>query len=890
MIKLWSKSRLGVCFWFFGWVLCQSVLFAEEPRPSSKRWLQQAVKVLPTTTDSADRDTFQLPPGFQIEELFVVPQETHGSWVSLALDTQGRLIACDQGDRGLSRILVPPIGSGEPTRVERLKVPITSAQGMVYAFDQLYVVINNSGIGSGLYRVCDTDGDDQFDEVTQLKPLDGGGEHGPHAVRLGPDGQSLYVIGGNHTDPPKGFQASRLLSNWQEDLLLPRQWDANGHATGRLAPGGWVAKTDPAGRVWEIINIGYRNAYDFGFGPEGELFVYDADMEWDFGMPWYRPTRLVHAVSGGDFGWRSGTGKWPTYYVDSLPAVVDIGPGSPTGVTYGQGLKFPTRYQRAMYLLDWTFGTMYAVHFTPDGASYGGRKEEFVARRALPLTDAVVGPDGALYFTVGGRGTQSALYRVTYVGDEPTTVPVDDPRLAELRQLRRKLESFHPTAVSPSTKIDLSLVLQSLGHTDRHIRYAARVALEATPLEQYRDQIQASASDQRRIQLAVALARASGQFLTDDSSAAVGLRDEVLAALGEIEFGRLSVNDQRDLLRAYAVVFSRLGRPSTNQAVSIIETLDPYFPGEFDTVNHELARVLVFLNAPSIVQKCLAMMDRQYAPLAKQVEPLLGRNPGYGETIEKVLTNHPELHKLHYAFILRNMRYGWTLEERKKYFAWLDAAKQKSGGHSYEGFLDKVRQDAVENLSAAERLALETNAPAAPVAEELPQPVGPGQSWTHTEVVTQASDLRKRSFENGKRTFAAGRCVICHRFDGAGGSTGPDLTSVGGRFNLQDLTDSIIHPSKVVSDQYRASIIETIDGRVVTGRIVAEDEQAVTVQVNPEDATEVARIPKSEIESLEPSGKSLMPEKLLDTLNESEVLDLLAYLLSRGNPQDLMFQ
>ncbi len=68
-----------------------------------------------------------------------------------------------------------------------------------------------------------------------------------------------------------------------------------------------------------MFSIGYRNPYDMDFNRDGELFVYDADMEWDMGMPWYRPTRVVHATSGSEFGWRSGSGKWPTYYADSLP-------------------------------------------------------------------------------------------------------------------------------------------------------------------------------------------------------------------------------------------------------------------------------------------------------------------------------------------------------------------------------------------------------------------------------------------------------------------------------------------------------------------------------------------------------------------------------------------
>ena len=56
------------------------------------------------------------------------------------------------------------------------------------------------------------------------------------------------------------------------------------------------------------------------------------------GSPWYRPTRVTHATSGSEFGWRSGTGKWPAYYIDSLPGMIDIGPGSPVGVEFGYGL------------------------------------------------------------------------------------------------------------------------------------------------------------------------------------------------------------------------------------------------------------------------------------------------------------------------------------------------------------------------------------------------------------------------------------------------------------------------------------------------------------------------------------------------------------------------
>ena len=85
-------------------------------------------------------------------------------------------------------------------------------------------------------------------------------------------------------------------------------------------------RTDTNGSFVEMVAGGFRNPYDFAFNGDGEMFTYDADMEWDIGAPWYRPTRVLHVPPGGEYGWRSGWAKWPEYYLDSLPATVDIGP------------------------------------------------------------------------------------------------------------------------------------------------------------------------------------------------------------------------------------------------------------------------------------------------------------------------------------------------------------------------------------------------------------------------------------------------------------------------------------------------------------------------------------------------------------------------------------
>ena len=839
------------------------------------------------TGSKVPANTFVVLPGFQVEKLFTVPQKQLGSWVNLTADDKGRLIASDQGNLGLVRITPGKVGTDEETKVEKIPAKVSGAQGLLWHKGALYVVCNG-GPGSGLYRVTSSKNDDVLDKVEKLKAINGGGEHGPHAVRLAPDGKSLYVVCGNHTQPPEKFDHSRVPKNWGEDHLLPRQWDAGGHARGILAPGGYVAKTDFDGKHWEIFSSGYRNPFDFAFNADGEMFVYDADMEWDYGMPWYRPTRVNHATSGSELGWRSGTGKWPAYYVDSLPAMVDIGPGSPVGVEFGYGAKFPAKYQKALFICDWTFGTMYALHLTPNGATYKATKEEFLSRTPLPLTDVCINPvDGAMYFTIGGRGAQSELYRVTYIGKEPTAkVEYKDKEGTQRRESRHDLEAFHAPAADPSKIIDVAL--GQLANFDDFVRYAARIALEHQPVKLWRDKILTS-KDPDQITLGViALARQGEK----------SLQPQLLAALDRLDFKKLgSSHQQLNLLRAYSLVFIRTGEPDKVTAAKLVKKLDPLFPDEghiySDTLNRELAQLLVYLKSPTIVEKVCAELKKPSKPLTQEgLDEVLLRNRGYGGTIAKMLQNAPDQQKLAYLFTLRNATVGWNMDRWKTYYASLKEAQTKSGGASYQGFLKNIEKDAFANASDVDRFTIEASGlrPAykPPV---LPKPVGPGKAWTTADLLSLESKLKSgRNFKNGERAFGAARCIVCHRFGGDGGATGPDLSQVAGRFGLKDLAEAIVEPSKVISDQYKASVILTLDDKTITGRIVNDTNGRYIVVTDPEDSSKVVGLKKEDVASVKPSNISLMPEKLLNELNENEVLDLLAYMLSRGDPKHAMFK
>lgn len=826
-------------------------------------------------------NTFATLPGFRVEKLFTVPKAELGSWVCLTPDDKGRLIASDEAGKGLVRITPGKVGTDEATRVERIPAKVTAAQGLLWHKGTLYVVCNG-GPGSGLYRLTSSKNDDTLDKVEKLQAIQGGGEHGPHAIRLAPDGKSLFIVCGNHTKPPADFQTSRVPKNWAEDLLLPRQWDAGGHAVGILAPGGYVAKTDLDGKTWEIFSIGYRNQYDFAFNADGEMFVYDSDMEWDMGMPWYRPTRVTHTVSGGEYGWRSGSGVWPSYYPDSLPAMIDIGPGSPVGVEFGYGAKFPAKYQKALFICDWTFGTMYAVHIAPSGASYTATKEEFLSRTPLPLTDLCINPaDGSMYVTIGGRGTQSELYRVTYVGKESTEKVTYHRSVGVLQELRRELEEIHRPTENPEKATTFAFL--HLGHPDRFVRYAARVALEHQPVNLWQERVLAEKDAAAALNGLVALARQGDKTL----------QPLLLAALDRLNRSSLSEPQVRDLIRAYSLVFIRMGPPDKQTAAALAQRFDGLFPGPTDEVNREAAQLLVYLQSPTIVERLCKELTLPSKPLNQAgLDELLRRNRGYGGSIANMLKNAPDLQKLHYAFVLRNATVGWNMDRWRTYFGFLAEARTKSGGASYQGFLNNIEKDAFANATDADRLAIEAAGLRKPYKpKELPKPIGPGRGWTTDDLVGLDSKLKSgRSFKNGQRAFAAARCVVCHRVGGEGGATGPDLSNVAGRFGLKDLAEALVEPGKVVSDQYKASVVRTVDEKSFIGKIVNETTSAYTIVTDPEDSTKVIEVKKADVASLQPSSVSLMPDKLLNTLNESEILDLLAYMLSRGDPSHPMFR
>ncbi len=811
-------------------------------------------------------------------ELLRSAQPEEGSWVSMTVDNKGRLIVSPQGGEPMERLTLDD--SGHIAKVETIDLPVTGAMGLLYAYDALYV--NGRGAeGYHFYRLTDTNGDDKYDKVELLRKWEGGdGEHGAHGIVKGPDGQ-LYIVCGNFVDVPGDLAPTSRVKNYADDLVLPRMEDGNGFGAGRKPPGGFVLRVDKDGKDAELFAAGERNTYDIAFNRDGELFGFDSDMEWDWGTPWYRPTRVYHIVSGGDQGFREGSAKYPEYYSDSLPAVVNVGIGSPTGVKFGTGAKFPGKYQQALFVMDWSYGRILAVHMRETNSTYAGTLEPFVSGKPLNVTDLEFGPDGAMYFTTGGRGTQAGLYRVSYVGTEKTeplnlrTLQVT--KTQEARRQRHALEALHSRPIGTN----YSLIGPGLVSPDRFIRYATRVALESQPPNIWRHLAMTENVGRR------AFTALLGQIR-------VGAKEDQLAILKYLSNWPLETLDEEgklNKLRVIEVSFARQGIPDGFRSIAI-DKLGKAFPAKTWPLNRELSQILIAVDAPGIVPKVLDLRDAS----ATQEE------------------------QLHYQMALRKAKSGWTIDDRKRYFAWFnrpgsaaadsgfvsrsvihpdyfvqwfkDVGLEPSNGASFDNFLKNLRKEAIASLSDNEKGEL---AGVISGQEQVPVRVPAKKrafvkDWKTDDLLPALADTTHgRNFARGKEVFAAAQCVVCHQFNGQGGAVGPDLTGVGTRYAPADVLKSLTEPSLVISEQYQALTFTLNNDSEVTGRLLEDTADKYLVLTDPlnNGKTEVK---KADVKSKTASKISPMPEGLLGSFTKDEILDLLAYLLSNGKADAAAFK
>jgi putative membrane-bound dehydrogenase-like protein len=359
---------------------------------------------------------FEVPPGFEVT-LYAddsLATDIH----CLTFDSKGRVVV---SGRNYIKILEDTNGDGKADRaILYSNVPKNGAHGMAFDGNDCIVVGDE-----GVRRLIDRDGDGKADAVSPVWiRTKNDNEHAANALIRGPDG-AFYLICGNDAG------------------IGPE------HATSKRSPvkkpnSGTVLRLTADGKSCEILADGLRNPYGLAIGPMGNLFTVDSDGERIYRLPYYAPTRLFEIGIGQHHGWlqHGWVRSWsrPPWFPDAVERLVEVGRGSPTGLHVYRHRMFPERYKNGVFSLCWTFGRIYFFPLEPDGSTFKGKAETFVKTVGdvgFAPTAMAVGPDGALYVSIGGRGTRGSVFRIAYKGKLAET-PNDD--------LYAVLEADEPTS------------------------------------------------------------------------------------------------------------------------------------------------------------------------------------------------------------------------------------------------------------------------------------------------------------------------------------------------------------------------------------------------------------------------------------------------------------
>ena len=376
------------------------------------------VLVLPLSAN-AEEPAIVVPPGFRVDHY--ADDDLAHDIHSLTIDAKGRVVVSGPG---YVRILIDDNKDGKADRFETFaSAPKTGAQGMYFMGPHLLC----SG-DEGLQIFHDKDGDDHADGPGKtFLNIATGGEHNAHSIQKGPDGW-WYIIAGNMSGVTSGYATlpTSPLKNPQAGVLMRLKPDLSGG---------------------EIVADGFRNAYDFAFSESGDVFTFDSDGERDVSLPWYLPCRVFHVTPRSNAGWVSRSWKRPNSFPDMLPVMAEFGRGSPTGMVCYRHTQFPSRYNGAIFALDWTFGRIMVMSLDADRGYWKAESAIFAkasGQFGFAPTDLEVAPDGSLFVSVGGRGTRGGVYRIVSIENEQKATTSAVPGRSEDEQLAYVLSAPQP--------------------------------------------------------------------------------------------------------------------------------------------------------------------------------------------------------------------------------------------------------------------------------------------------------------------------------------------------------------------------------------------------------------------------------------------------------------
>lgn len=698
-------------------------------------------------------DRYWLADGFTIER--IAEPELAGSIVAFAWGNRGTILASPE--RQPIQVLSDQDKDGKFDKATTFSEKVKSCQGLLVVGTDVYAV-GDGPQGAGLYRLRDENQDDVADSVEHLKGYRGGmGEHGPHAILRGPDGW-LYNCIGNHAGAVVMPQPTTPCRDYVEGYLLePKFEDGRGHAAGIKAPGGTIWQLDADAKEWWMITNGFRNEYDIAINSDGEVFSFDSDMEWDIGEPWYRPVRVNHCTSGAEFGWRSGAAKWPEHYLDSLPATIDIGRGSPTGVCFYEHQQWPEKYRGAFLVCDWSMGRIIAVLLEPNGASYSAKAETIVTGNPLNASDIEVAPDGSVLVSTGGRSTEGGLYRIRHGSDStPAASATTLEELLDLPQISatwaqeiargiqaksaKRWEEKLGDAVqngSPAHKIRALTLLSQFGpkpsletlvaasaDVDAHVRAFAAWLLayhSAPPSAAALTKLLSDDDLRVRRRACESFVRGGQEPPVDPLISMLASDDRFLRFSARLALERVPVDKWIS-----KVVQSKDARTRVVGALALLRLDTPAFrPSDVLTLlipplrdNPELRLDVLRLASLALLKGAdespKDVLGRMLLPMFPSGDAITDMETArllaklqVPEANEKLLvameTAPTQQLQVHFALCLRYLDAGWTTEGKQRFIQWYDRSSTFDGGHSFVPYLENIVSATFPRLTPTER-------------------------------------------------------------------------------------------------------------------------------------------------------------------------------------------
>ncbi len=628
--------------------------------------------------------------------------------------------------------------------------------------------------------------------------------------------------------------------------------------------GGNIFRCRSDGSQLQRVATGFWNPFGLYFDHVGRLWTVGNDPD---AMP---PCRLLHVVSGADYGFqfrfgRAGTHPlqgWNGEFPGTLPMTAGTGEAPCSVVGHGGHL----------WVTSWGDNRIERYQLQASGASWASETEVAVQGNAgfRPVGMAVA-PDGSMYITdwadrsypVHGKGRLWRLSRKTDA--PPMTKRLPERSSLEQAAIRLQIDAG----------MDVNERVNSLDDDDPFVRQAAVTGL--IQADQLRTIKRAQAkSPRQRIGLLTAWRwlelTAPKSVSTDERKKWIewGLSDNS----DEVVLAAIRWATERRLQQQLPKIRGLLDRPNLSPKLfsAVIASIAFLESGSAAGGVRDPVR-------ESLLQTFASDSDRSATlrALAIQMLPSETDTPTDEQLGEWITAEHDRTFSLEAVRMLIARATPTALDQLAKVAADESLALQ-------------TRADAIAGLARnAGQYAAVLNKLALPRQPEVVQQEARRvlkRSWRNeTQPRPRKDDLDAWAAlvadgdpEAGRRVFVRATCVNCHAHSGRGAKTGPDLTTLSGQMTRKRLLESILEPSKEVGPMYVPWQVMTVDGHVLTG--LKLDAAGVGKNLRFQGADGMTfEVPLSDIEMQQPVEQSIMPSGLEDTMSIDELSDLVAFLI-----------